>query len=56
MTFPANFDDRLIFIFLSSLDLELMINARSLKIGHPKEGFHGISPYDVIRNLKFCQI
>ena len=32
---PANFEDRLILIFLSSLDLELMKNARSPKIWAP---------------------
>ena len=32
---PANFEDRLIMIFLSSLDLELMKNARSPKIWAP---------------------
>ena len=33
--FPTNFEDRLILIFLSSLDLELMNNARSPKIWAP---------------------
>ena len=33
--FPANFEDRLILIFLSSLDLELIKNARSPKIWAP---------------------
>ena len=32
---PANFEDRLILIFLSSVDLELMKNARSPKIWAP---------------------
>ena len=32
---PANFEDRLILIFLSSLDLELRKNARSSRIWAP---------------------
>ena len=32
---PANFEDRLILIFLNSVDLELMKNARSPKIWAP---------------------
>ena len=33
--FPANFEDRLILIFLSSLDLELIKNSRSPNIWAP---------------------